>query len=402
MPDFDESLVNIPHTLLEHFGIAHDKGIIHSLLNDITGSSQVVLLLVDGLGYNLLNKQDNYLTRINKKSGIKLKTTFPSSTPPAVTSLMTGLTPKEHGLLEWNLYIEELGIILETFPYKRADATIDDSVVSMKDPSFLYDGITIFEKLAENSITSYYFVAEPNQSSPYTKATSKGAIIKSFSSFSDLSHQLIEEINQNSENGNSAYYYVHWGEIDKAAHLNGPNSKEVKFEIDLLSNELEHNFFNKLSINARQNTALVLTSDHGHVSVEPHHAVYLNDYPQITHHFKRTSTGVTILPSGGARSVFLSIEDKMVETVVRFINTTLHEIADAVVLDDYSIRKLFGAGKPNPKFYSRVGNVLILPKAGQTVWYKYTVNKELAEKGDHGGLSQDEMYIPCVVLRSDI
>jgi len=176
-PNFNDSLVNIPHTVLEHFKIAHDKAANNNLLKSITGSSQVILLLADGLGYNMLKERRNFLSLASKQYGTRLTTVFPSSTPPAVTSLVTGLTPREHGLLEWNLFIDELGIILETFPYTRADAPKNDNEVSIKNPSLLYNGPTIFEMLTENDIATYYFVATPNHLSLYTQATARGATV---------------------------------------------------------------------------------------------------------------------------------------------------------------------------------------------------------------------------------
>ena len=56
-PDFSNSLINIPNTILSHFDIKINKKLIKkSLLNEIKDSQKIVLFLVDGLGYNLFDK----------------------------------------------------------------------------------------------------------------------------------------------------------------------------------------------------------------------------------------------------------------------------------------------------------------------------------------------------------
>jgi hypothetical protein len=54
----------------------------------------------------------------------------------------------------------------------------------------------------------------------------------------------------------------------------------------------------------------------------------------------------------------------------------------------------FGPLPPSPAFLSRVGNLLILPHAGQTVWWYEEGRYGMRYRGMHGGLSQDEMLIP--------
>lgn len=232
----------------------------------------------------------------------------------------------------------------------------------------------------------------------YTQATAKGAIICPYYSIKDLTRQLVDLLNNCRS---KAYYYVHWAGIDKAGHLHGSYSFETKSEIDLLSSELERGLIENLNATAKASTSLIVTADHGQVSVNPENAIYLNDYPEVINHLKRADSGTVILPAGGARNVFLSIEDDAVEAVAKSLNLKLKNIARAIVLNEGVISELFGEGKQHPMFHSRLGNMIVLPLGNNTIWYQYYEGKMLTEMGDHGGLTSDEMHIPCITIRMD-
>lgn len=57
---------------------------------------------------------------------------------------------------------------------------------------------------------------------------------------------------------------------------------------------------------------------------------------------------------------------------------------------------LFGDRKPGENFYSRAGELLIIPNGKKTYWYN---TEEHEQTGYHGGLHEDEMYIPLSVTR---
>lgn len=78
-----------------------------------TGSSpqNVILLLIDDFGYNQFLKYANrylFLNRLLDHGALMpLTAVFPSTTATSITTINSGLTPQEHGLIEWHLYLEE-------------------------------------------------------------------------------------------------------------------------------------------------------------------------------------------------------------------------------------------------------------------------------------------------------
>jgi hypothetical protein len=77
---------------------------------DIDNVQNVVLLVLDGFGFEPWTKQttDGGFFQSVTERGLVLPitTVFPSTTAAALTAINTGLTPQEHGLPEWFVYMK--------------------------------------------------------------------------------------------------------------------------------------------------------------------------------------------------------------------------------------------------------------------------------------------------------
>jgi hypothetical protein len=58
----------------------------------------------------------------------------------------------------------------------------------------------------------------------------------------------------------------------------------------------------------------------------------------------------------------------------------------------------FGRQPPSHAFLERVGNLVILPYRGETVWWYEKDRFEQRFYGHHGGLTPQEMEIPFLAL----
>ncbi len=73
----------------------------------VAGSRSVVLLVLDGLGWNLLEAHRSMLPALGAMEGGPVTTVAPSTTASALTSLTTGLAPSAHGITGFRLRVEE-------------------------------------------------------------------------------------------------------------------------------------------------------------------------------------------------------------------------------------------------------------------------------------------------------
>lgn len=66
-------------------------------------ASRVVLLVIDGLGWHQIRDHRSCLPRLSKLEGGPITTVAPSTTATALTSLVTGATPLQHGILGYRV-----------------------------------------------------------------------------------------------------------------------------------------------------------------------------------------------------------------------------------------------------------------------------------------------------------
>ncbi|MCY3634090.1 MAG: alkaline phosphatase family protein [bacterium] len=84
----------------------------------------VVLLLVDGMGWEQLQERASLAPVLSAMEGGPITTVAPTTTTTALTSLTTGATPGEHGLIGYQIYIQGqvLNALRWTAGPKKGDA----------------------------------------------------------------------------------------------------------------------------------------------------------------------------------------------------------------------------------------------------------------------------------------
>lgn len=73
----------------------------------VAGAPRVVLLLLDGLGWNQLSRHAMHMPTLSAFQGGHITSIAPSTTATALTSLTTGLAPGEHGLIGYRVDMGE-------------------------------------------------------------------------------------------------------------------------------------------------------------------------------------------------------------------------------------------------------------------------------------------------------
>jgi len=154
LPDWSRSLVNIPATILRIFGREPPHpSLPRELLPDLGGVRKVILLIIDALGWEmLLPLLDGNLvfSRLAEEGRLlRLTSVFPATTTAALSTLATGLSPAEHGLLGFRLYLKEFGLVahmirLSPEGFKRFDVLLE---LGLK-PRRFFPARTIYELLA--------------------------------------------------------------------------------------------------------------------------------------------------------------------------------------------------------------------------------------------------------------
>src|SRR5579863_3128585 len=158
-PDYSGyCLSNVPSTLASILGHVDSRHVLpKDAFGDVdtSGIENVILILCDGFGYNEWQRQSDhaFFGALAAKGNVRpITPVFPSTTSANLTSLSTGLTPQEHGLPEWFVYMQEVGEIIVTLPFTRVGEYGRDTLLGAMDPRALFDGKTIYQRLKKAGI----------------------------------------------------------------------------------------------------------------------------------------------------------------------------------------------------------------------------------------------------------
>ena len=102
------------------------------------GADQVVLLVLDGLGWEQLEERRDLAPVLTSMAGGPITSVAPSTTATALTSIATGLTPGEHGVVGYRVAVDSdvLNVLRWTTPAGDARKRIDPHELQPQ-PAFL-------------------------------------------------------------------------------------------------------------------------------------------------------------------------------------------------------------------------------------------------------------------------
>ena len=399
-------LSNVPATVMSVLGVKEDRP---ALPKDALGAVEtsgvenIVLLLCDGLGFNEWKRQDKkgFFGSVSKKGSVRpITTIFPSTTAAALTTVSTGLTPQEHGLPEWFVYMDELDAVIVTLPFSRVGESERDTLKGEFDPRSLYDGRTIFQTMTEEGVNCVSLTSRGLAYSAYSRISREGSEVLPYASASDLAVSL-RRLVEGARGRN--LFYAYWSYVDTIEHIYGPNTDEAEVEGSLISHAFQEGFLSKLSKEASRKTLVLITADHGQLNVDPEKTLYVNRFGKLIRSLARAPSGGMIPPWGSARDVYLRVEGSRLDETKAYLERKLSGIATVLKTEEAIDQGLFGINKPSGKFRRRVGNLMVLPHGTNTVWFRYRKGESLDLKGHHGGLTADEMLIPLAAARlSDV
>lgn len=362
--------------------------------------NKVVLVVIDGFGFNqFLNyhRGNGLLTNfIDKGEVYPLTSVFPSQTTNALTTLNTGLTPQEHGLFEYFIYLKEIGVI-NAMQFQRlisghqknlSEEGFDPSIMLLKNK-------TIHSTLNEKGINTFTHIRDSNASNACSKLIFHGSKIVPAANAYESIVKLRKNLQQN--RGRSAYFFVHLDTLDTVSHQYGPESFQHYAELSLLTRILYKELVQKTDAKTAKETLLIVTADHGGIGVDPSETTYLNLVPNVLLNLQVAKDQKAVLPIGSPREIFLHIREEKLAETKHWLKRKIGSKAQIVETAEVAKKGLFGLDSAGREFFDRAGNLMILPYGKQTVWFESSDGRRLSYFGQHGGLSEEEMLVPFAV-----
>ncbi|HLZ61621.1 MAG TPA: alkaline phosphatase family protein [Ktedonosporobacter sp.] len=367
-----------------------------------TRYDKVVLFFIDAFGWSFFER---YAEKYHILKGIaadgvisKITSQFPSTTAAHTTCIHTGLDVAQSGIYEWQ-YFEPLVDDLITpllFSYAR-DGIKRDTLLRSQVPStaFYPQQSTLHQRLQEQGILSHVVQPQSFTPSTFSDIVLHGATIHPYKHLHEAFPLLTQLITTNTTPG---YYFFYFGGIDAFCHNHGPRSQDFESMVDYCFTQMDQLFYQPMREKAR-NTLFMLIADHGQLEVNPQATFYLNQQiPGIERYLQTNSSGRPLVPAGSARDMFLYIRNEYVDEAIAILQKHLAGRAEIYRTQDLLAQHFFGLHEASPALLSRLGNVVILPYANETVWWYEEGVFEMHFYGHHGGLTPEEMETPLLLL----
>jgi predicted AlkP superfamily pyrophosphatase or phosphodiesterase len=353
----------------------------------------VVLFLVDGFGWRFFERfQDAaFLQRIARNGTIeKLTSQFPSTTAAHLTTIHTGLPVGASGIYEWYLYEPTLDCIIAPLLFSNAGTRERETLKAAKvDPSTIFPRGTFYSALKQMGVAPYVFGIRDYTPSTFSRAVTTGAELLRFITLSEALVNLgllLEQLSM------PTYIHLYYDKIDTVAHEYGPGAPQTEAEIQSFLLLMEY-YFERVFKGKR--VLFLMTADHGQVDVNPKTTIYLNTdkrFKGVERFIKTNQGGQLLVPAGSARDMFLHVKDGMLDEAQAFLSRRLEGKSDVVKVDLMMEAGYFGT-EISSRFRQRVGDLVILPYANETVWWYEKDRFEQRFYGHHGGLTAQEMEI---------
>ncbi len=333
----------------------------------LTAKRMVCVILVDGLGYHNLERRKGHAPNLASQQGAKSYTVFPSTTAAAITSLATGLSPAEHGIIGHVAFDLSLGVSKNLL-----SGWIDqDEALAWKSQHDLT------EHVSEN-LDIFNVSASEYRETGFTSLTMSRSVFVAADSMQDR-FIAAGELLQDRRNTGVIYLYVQ--ELDQAGHRHGWQSAEWAALLEQLDQ-----YFEAMVERLPADCGIILTADHGQL-----------DSPLESRHELKFALPDSLRAfAGDSRAAYLYLknengEDSVIERLV----------AAAVPAKVYRTETLIAAGwfgaEVSEAARKRLPHLILLANGEHTLFHSdFSKPRSYLMTGHHGGLTEQELAIPLV------
>jgi len=380
-----DCVTNLLQSLLAYFGADHGAVLREhaALAAALGGRRKIVLLILDGLGWRNLERAVAARPIIGEQLAgalrMPLTSVFPSTTSAAMTSLLYGLQPCEHGVIGFLMYLPRYGRVFNMLNFHSPDAENADLLSLGFRPDAYVGRANILRRLADVGVLARGYTLLPYVSSGLSGLIYAGTRPHAYVALGDLLAAALGQLPA----ALPQLHLLYWSSLDTIAHASGAGSDGYHRELQVLVTTLRDQVIAALD----DDTALLVCADHGHIDGDDGEAINLSAHPELTRLFR-------VPPAGEGRATRLFLKPGTISEATH----CLREIGGMTVLTRDQGRALLGDAPPRADLDDSLGDLLVLPHGSRRTLYAYQPRPHTAMIGRHGGLSPDEMIVPLLVF----
>lgn len=332
------------------------------------------VLLIDGLGADLLDRYCADAPVMTELCGPTLQVGFPATTAAGLAAIGTGCASGGHGLVGYSFRLPDVGVInaLRWRPHPWGEDLRDVAV-----PETVQPLPTTFERAEAAGIAVSVISGAEFTGSGLTRAVLRGGRYVGVHALGDLAAQVGSTV------AAGGFCYGYHSELDLLGHLYGPGSTAWRMQLRQVDRLVE-----SVLAGLPPGALLAVVADHGMVSVDTSESIDIDSAPPLL-------DGVTAV--GGeprARHVYAAAG------AAADVLTTWRETLDArawVLTRDEAIETGWFGPAVADHVRPRIGDIVAAARGDAALLRRTVEPGESALVGHHGSLTRAEQLVPLLL-----
>jgi predicted AlkP superfamily pyrophosphatase or phosphodiesterase len=335
----------------------------------------VVVLLVDGLGWQLLREHAEHAPFLSALAGRPLTAGFPTTTAVSITSLGTGAAPGQHGITGYHTRADGIGEPVNWLTWRSARSGID--LTDEQPPERVQPVATAFERAERAGVRATVVSAPAFRASGLTRAALRGGqYLRAFTA-ADTATSVAETARTR-----RGLIYCYIADLDLIGHVHGCRSEAWRVQLELIDAGARL-LADRLPGYAR----LLVTADHGMLDVPESAKVDYDNEPLLRE-------GVEML-AGEARVRYLHVAPGEVEAVRGRWEDRLGDRM-AILSRDSAIARGWYGPVVSDAARGRIGDLVAVSVSDAAVVRRKAESRNASLVGQHGALTEAELLVPLL------
>ncbi|MEC3916161.1 alkaline phosphatase family protein [Nocardia sp. CDC160] len=348
----------------------------------IAPNRDVVVLLIDGLGSELLARHADIAPTLTAHVTATLTAGFPATTATSLTSLALGAPCATHGIIGYSFALPGGGgpRLLNSLRWKLDSATGDDACEEFP-PESVQPHRSRLEDLAAHGVEVHYVIPAYQYGSGLTRAAFRApGTLHPAATLDELRAGILSVARHSDATKRVAYAY--YPDLDANGHLYGPESPQwlaVLRNIDA--------FVGDLLTELPPTCTLLITGDHGMVQADT--IIDLDTLPRL-HADVRLIGG-----EARVRHVYLERPEALSDALATWtaeLGSHASVVTREQALDDH----WFGPTPPSAVIATRIGDLVAVAEGGTVLIRPALEPLESALVGHHGARTPAEQLVPLI------
>lgn len=367
----EAALADLMPSVLASLGVEGESNALQ-----LPDASRTAVLLVDGMGWELLRRHPDAAPFLTSLAGRPLTAGFPSTTATSLASLGTGMPSGSHGLTGYSSYVDEVSAPVGWLAWRPVAG--GDDLREQLVPEQLQPARTVFERATDAGVS--VTVAAPMQfvGSGLTRAVLRGGGYPGAVTPGDVVAQVATGVRA----GDRSLVYCYVAELDLVGHVRGAESDAWLDQLRLVD-DVARALAERLPTDA----TLLVTADHGMVNVSHDEQVDFDATPAL-------SDGVAFL-AGEPRMRHVHVEPGAFDSVLAAWRAEVGDRMWVGSREDAIAAGLFGPVVTDAAA-GRIGDVLAIAHGGVGVVRRKVEPMLSSLTGQHGALTPDELLVPLL------